>query len=177
METDRGPSHIRVPFQLRGRTGHPAQAQGRDQLTGALFRLRPGRGSVRVASRWFEGSCEIRSYQLDELLGTKLRALYQRRWGRDLFDLAVALKDRRTDPARIVNAFSAYMDHEGHKVTRAQFERNLALKMRDPQFVADIGPLLAAGYEWDAKAAAAAVSSRLVALLPGKPWKGKKGRE
>lgn len=133
--------------------------------------------AFRVASRWFEGSCEIQSYQLDELLGTKLRALYQRRWGRDLFDLAVALKHPRVDPARIVKAFSAYMDHEGHKVTRAQFERNLALKMRDAQFVADIGPLLAAGYEWDAKAAAAAVSSRLIVLLPGRPWKGKKGRE
>jgi len=30
-----------------------------------------------VASRWFEGSCSIHSYELDELLGTKLRALYQ----------------------------------------------------------------------------------------------------
>lgn len=128
----------------------------------------------RVASRWFEGSCKIQSYQLDELLGTKLRALYQRRWGRDLFDLAVALKDQKADPARIVKGFSAYMDHEGHKVTRAQFERNLALKLRDPQFLADIGPMLAAGYEWDPEHEAAVVSSRLIALLPGKPWKGKK---
>ncbi len=29
-----------------------------------------------VSSRWFEGSCQITSYELDELLGTKLRALY-----------------------------------------------------------------------------------------------------
>lgn len=129
-----------------------------------------------VASRWFEGSCGIQTYELDELLGTKLRALYQRRWGRDLFDLAVALKDQKADPARIVKAFSAYMDHEGHKVTRAQFERNLAVKMRDPQFLADISPMLAAGYAWDAEAAAPVVSSRLLALLPGKPWKGKKDK-
>jgi len=33
---------------------------------------------------------------LEELLGTKLRALYQRRKGRDLFDLAVALTARRS---------------------------------------------------------------------------------
>ena len=26
-----------------------------------------------VASRWFEGSCGIQTYELDELLGTKLR--------------------------------------------------------------------------------------------------------
>jgi predicted nucleotidyltransferase component of viral defense system len=42
-----------------------------------------------VTSRWFEGSCNIHGYDLDELLGTKLRALYQRKAGRDLFDLAM----------------------------------------------------------------------------------------
>lgn len=125
-----------------------------------------------VTSRWFEGSCKIQSYELDELLATKLRALYQRKQGRDLFDLAIALENRRVDPIRIVTAFSDYMDREGHKVTRAQFEENFALKMRDPQFTADISPLLAAGYEWDPEAAAPVVSSRLIELLPGDPWKG-----
>jgi len=126
-----------------------------------------------VSSRWFEGSCSIHSYELDELLGTKLRALYQRKWGRDLYDLATALKNPEVDPARIVATFLKYMDHEGHKVTRAQFEKNFALKMGDPEFVADISPLLADGHEWDAEAAAPLVSSRLIALLPGEPWKGK----
>ena len=125
-----------------------------------------------IASRWFEGSCHVQSYELDELLATKLRALYQRRQGRDLFDLGVALKDSKVTPARIVTAFSEYMNREGHTVTRAQFEHNLALKLRDPRFMADISPLLAAGYEWDAEAAAAVVLSRLVELLPGDPWKG-----
>lgn len=127
-----------------------------------------------VDSRWFEGACEIQSYELDELLGTKLRALYQRRWGRDLFDLAVALEKLGADPARVVAAFTEYMNREGNKVTRAQFEKNLAGKLRDPILVADLSPLLAAGYEWDPEAAAPLVSSRLIALLPGRPWKGKK---
>lgn len=35
-----------------------------------------------VTSRWFEGACTIPTYELDELLGTKLRALYQRKKGR-----------------------------------------------------------------------------------------------
>ena len=30
-------------------------------------------------SRWYKGSCSILSYELNELLGTKLRALYQRK--------------------------------------------------------------------------------------------------
>jgi len=37
-----------------------------------------------VDSRWFSGSAPILTYQLDELMGTKVRALYQRKKGRDL---------------------------------------------------------------------------------------------
>jgi predicted nucleotidyltransferase component of viral defense system len=123
-----------------------------------------------VSSRWFEGSCQITSYELDELLGTKLRALYQRKKGRDLFDLAAALKVPAVDPARIIVAFSEYMDRGGHHVTRGLFEKNFAAKLRDPQFTADIGPLLAAGHAWDAKADSAVVSTRLISLLAGDAW-------
>ena len=44
-----------------------------------------------VANPWFSGSVALPVYQLDELLATKMRALYQRKKGRDLFDLWVAL--------------------------------------------------------------------------------------
>ena len=50
-----------------------------------------------VKSRWFDGSCSIHTYELDELLGTKLRALYQRRQGRDLFDMAIAMNSGKAD--------------------------------------------------------------------------------
>ena len=53
------------------------------------------------------------SYALDELLATKLRALYQRKKGRDLFDLAAALDSSTADSGRIVTAFSAYMEKNG----------------------------------------------------------------
>ena len=125
-----------------------------------------------VASRWFEGRCEIPTYELDELLGTKLRARYQRKKGRDLFDLVVALTQGGVDPARIVEAFVAYMDHDGHSVTRALFEQNMHQKRTDPQFTADIGPLLASGYSWDSTAAAAQIQAALIKRLPGEPWRG-----
>jgi predicted nucleotidyltransferase component of viral defense system len=119
-----------------------------------------------VSSRWFEGACDIATYELDELLGTKLRALYQRRKGRDLFDLATALARPEVDPARVIAAFSAYMDHGGHRITRALFEENMAAKLVDPRFTADIGPLLAPGYAWDMDDAAEVVTKRLIQLLP-----------
>ncbi len=55
-----------------------------------------------VASRWFTGSADVSTYELDELLGTKLRALYQRKKGRDLFDLARALEEPTVNGERIV---------------------------------------------------------------------------
>jgi len=127
-----------------------------------------------VESRWFSGSCSIHTYALDELLGTKLRALYQRKAGRDLFDLATALKNEHVRPEGIVETFLKYMEHEGHKVTRAEFEENLAAKMEDQEFLADISPLLAPGFEWEPEPEAAAMS-RLIEMLPGEPWKGSQG--
>lgn len=125
-----------------------------------------------VASPWFDGSAGIATYKLDELLATKLRALYQRRKGRDLFDLAVGLGHAATDPGRVVEAFNTYMEREGSRVTRAQFERNLSGKLQDPQFGIDVEPLLANGHQWDMAKAAQEVSVQLIALLPGVPWKG-----
>jgi predicted nucleotidyltransferase component of viral defense system len=53
-----------------------------------------------IRSPWFEGRAEVQTYTLDELLATKLRALYQRRKGRDLFDLWIGVNNmlRRSSP-------------------------------------------------------------------------------
>jgi predicted nucleotidyltransferase component of viral defense system len=126
-----------------------------------------------VASRWFNGKADILSFALDELLGTKLRALYQRKKGRDLFDLGLALAEAKAEPARIVEAFTHYMQAEGANVTRAIFEENLAGKLKDARFAADMGPLLAPGRTWEFEDAAARIAKELVTLLPGEPWKGK----
>lgn len=120
----------------------------------------------KVQSRWFEGECAIPSYGLNELLGTKLRALYQRRKGRDLFDLAVALDHEDSDPEQIIETFAAYMKDGGHHVTKTQFEENLAAKLKNRLFTADIGPLLRDGFEWNLVAMAEKVSDELIARLP-----------
>jgi predicted nucleotidyltransferase component of viral defense system len=38
-------------------------------------------------SDWFNGTADIITYEMDELMATKLRPLYQRRKGRDLFNM------------------------------------------------------------------------------------------
>ena len=87
------------------------------------------RRAFSVESRWYSGRADIATFELDELLATKLRALYQRRKGRDLFDLAMGLADERSDASRIATAFQEYMKRESAAVTRAMFERNLAGKV------------------------------------------------
>ncbi|MDA1088439.1 MAG: nucleotidyl transferase AbiEii/AbiGii toxin family protein, partial [Verrucomicrobia bacterium] len=69
--------------------------------------------SFLAESRWFSGRCDLPRYSLEELLGTKLRALYQRRKGRDLFDLWLGLTKGGADPEAILTIFRHPMDAEG----------------------------------------------------------------
>lgn len=128
-----------------------------------------------VESRWFTGKARILTYSLDELLGTKLRALYQRKKGRDLFDLWYAFN--RTDPApdteRVIVSFLKYMEYGGHRISRALFEQNLLEKRTDPQFSCDLDPLLALENSWVFDQAFDDVMERLIAILPGEPWQGR----
>lgn len=126
-----------------------------------------------VESRWFRGSTTILTYQLDELLGTKVRALYQRKKGRDLFDLWKAFSFTEIKPVQIISCFLKYMEHEGHRVSRAEFEKNLSEKLHDPRFLEDIGPLLLKDSGWNFQMAADFVMNELVVLLPGEAWQGK----
>ena len=66
---------------------------------------------------WFSGSALIHSYSLNELLGTKLRALYQRKKGRDLFDLCYALRSGVVEHKTIVECFMQYVKREGNLIS------------------------------------------------------------
>lgn len=100
---------------------------------------------VTVSNPWFSGGAEVTTFTLEELLATKLRALYQRKKGRDLFDLWLALTSSQADPAKIVQAFVRYRDHEQAQISRALFEKNLQEKLADRTFTDDVLPLLASG--------------------------------
>lgn len=124
-----------------------------------------------VSSRWWSGTANVTSFELDELLGTKLRALFQRKKGRDLFDLWYAIHRRASSPERIVACFDRYMRESGVRVTRAIFEENLARKLTDSVFRADMTPLLRPELSWDIDHAGDNVRKELIALLPGDPWR------
>lgn len=130
-----------------------------------------------VESRWFVGEAGIPTFAPEELLGTKLRALYQRRKGRDVFDLDLGLdRIEGLDVDAVVRCFHAYMDFGGTPVSRAEFERNLAAKRTEPGFLSDVRPLLAIGEaDWEGTAGLDRVLTIFVARLAGDPWAGVSG--
>ena len=127
---------------------------------------------LEIGSRWFSGHAEIRTYSLDELLSTKLRALYQRRRGRDLFDLWDGKTRGEVDAEKVVTAFGTYLERESLRVTRAEFERNFAGKVRDRAFLGEVAPMLAPGVDYDPLTAADLVRREFLERLPGEGWRG-----
>jgi predicted nucleotidyltransferase component of viral defense system len=94
--------------------------------------------SFRLESPWWTGHAQVSTFQLPELMATKLRALYQRSKGRDLFDLWVALTQADADPHQIVAAFDPYRP-PGYTAEAAA--ANLRAKLANPDFRHDIDQL------------------------------------
>ena len=123
----------------------------------------PMRVPFEVANPWFTGSAEVNTVPLEDLLATKVRALYQRRKGRDLFDLQIALERfPGLDLPRVLRGFHTVMDREGHPVSWRELELNLRAKLTHALFGADVAPLLVDG-RFDAHEAWEFLSPRLQA--------------
>jgi len=118
-----------------------------------------------VESRWFKGGCEITTYTLEELLATKLRALYQRRKGRDLFDLWLGVTEGKADAGRIIHVFKKYMETEGQTVDSMHYEKNLQEKLRHRGFLSDLNPLLSADAIYDVQEAYVLIKKEIVDKL------------
>lgn len=121
-----------------------------------------------VDSPWFRGHAKLRTYTLEELLGTKLRALYTRRKGRDAFDLAHALDlHPKLDCQRVVDCCLAYMARERSPPSRTEFKRNLEDKLDNSDFMSDMDPLLDPEYgDYDALRAIEIIEREFLARLP-----------
>ncbi len=97
-----------------------------------------------VKSSWFNGACNLTTYRLEELLGTKLRALYQRRKGRDLYDMHKALVDvPDMNKEAILKCYQEYMQFSiEHPPTQKMYLLNMEAKMQDDEFIGDIAGLI-----------------------------------
>lgn len=118
-----------------------------------------------VQSRWFQGRCEITTYVLEEMLATKLRALYQRRKGRDLFDLWLGITEGKADADKVIKTFKHYMETEGQIVDSMRYEKNLQEKIRHKGFLSDLNPLLPADATYDVQEAYVLIKNEIVDKL------------
>jgi len=120
----------------------------------------------KVESEWFKGEANLTTYQPEELLGTKFRALYQRKKGRDLFDLWYALVHLDPDVEKITETFKTYMNFVTEKPpTQKQFRMNLAEKRTDPEFLNDTTGLLRPDIQYNADEAFHLIEEHLIAKI------------
>jgi predicted nucleotidyltransferase component of viral defense system len=117
-----------------------------------------------VKSSWFEGSCNLTTYRLEELLGTKLRALYQRKKGRDLYDLFIALSQKPAlDIDALLLCYGKYMNFSVEKPpTQREFILNMEAKMKDVEFLGDTTALLRPDVPYDPQTAYELVRTTLI---------------
>jgi predicted nucleotidyltransferase component of viral defense system len=119
-----------------------------------------------VDSPWGSGTADVVTFQPAELLATKLRALYQRSKGRDLFDLALAIERGLADPEDVIRCCLEYLRAGKTPITQRQFARNLRAKIGRAEFRGDIVPLLAPGTIFDVDAAFDGVMQNFIDRWP-----------
>jgi predicted nucleotidyltransferase component of viral defense system len=104
----------------------------------------------KVENGWFTGKCKLNTYELEELFGSKLRALYQRRKSRDLFDIYWAYANHTMDTKKLLACYKKYMQFVVDKPpTQKEFILNMEEKMKDKEFTGDIQMILRPGIEYD----------------------------
>ncbi len=111
----------------------------------------------------YSRSCDIITYNINELLGTKLRALLQRNIGRDLFDIWYGITNASIDPREILRAFSYYTWED--PITREGFRAIIKEKAANPIFRNDTQDLLRSDITYDIETASALIDEILLSCL------------
>ena len=126
-----------------------------------------------IENGWHTAETAIRSFEPEELFGTKLRALLQRRKSRDLFDLNEGLSQLSMELDKLIACFEHYLSFEGTEISRAIAEQRMLEKL-NRSLTEDIAPLLPAGVVFTDVHAIAAfekVWCELISRIKGEPWK------
>lgn len=128
---------------------------------------------IELDSLWKAGEAIVTTFSTEELFATKLRALYQRCKGRDLFDLWMSQKIR-PNYKKIVDLFLQYMQHNKKKIHRDLLILNLDEKMKDQSFIDDVNSLLVHGTDYDPTVAAKFMNHTFFSLIPESKSKANK---
>jgi predicted nucleotidyltransferase component of viral defense system len=119
-----------------------------------------------INSDWFKGATAIITYEIDELMATKLRALYQRRKGRDLFDVWYAVDRKLINLDKVFDIFSEYNVYNNVKISGEDFMKNIELKKNHRDFHMDMRVLLSSKLHWDFDEAYQFVLDNVISMMP-----------
>lgn len=110
-----------------------------------------------VENDWFSGQCEVLTYELDELVGTKVL---------DLFDVYTALITDKLNLDRVMTAYDRYLRFvASHAPTYKEFVLNMDEKMHNPEFLGDTTDLLRPSLTFDPKPVWEKVREDIVSCL------------
>jgi predicted nucleotidyltransferase component of viral defense system len=119
-----------------------------------------------VRNAWFSGNCNVTAYKTEEMLGSKFKALYGRKKGRDLFDLYWALTHLQIDTDKLLYCNKLYYENEEQRQpTQKQFLRSMEEKLTDNEFTEDIFSVLKPEIEYNQLEAWELVKRKLVEKL------------
>jgi predicted nucleotidyltransferase component of viral defense system len=119
-----------------------------------------------VNNQWFSGNCSATTYHLEELLGTKMRALYQRRKGRDLFDLWKAISTQSVDINKVIYCYKKYIRFVvDNPPTQKEYVLNMEQKIEDLEFSGEIEMLLRPAEKYNIQEAWVLVRKELIEKL------------
>ena len=82
----------------------------------------------KVDSSYYTGHASVKTLEVEELIASKIRALYQRSKGRDLYDIYLALDYLHIDIEKVLKAFPVY---KPDNITRELLLSNFELKMNE----------------------------------------------
>jgi len=78
-----------------------------------------------VANDWYSAQAELVSFEPEEIFGTKLRALLQRRKNRDLFDLQHGPTQLGPDRDKVMTCLNHYLALNDHSNGRGEAEERM----------------------------------------------------
>ena len=107
--------------------------------------------TLEVETSWFTGAADVPTFALEELVATKLRALYQRSKGRDAYDLWLVDRTFGIDAHEVAASFSPYRPNAW---SPEQAIANIERKLASTPYLDDLRPLVRAWPdEFDAQTA------------------------
>lgn len=92
-----------------------------------------------IQSSYYTSKTSVKTFKAPELVASKIRALYQRSKGRDLYDIWLALTEYKVEKDKVLKAFPLY---KPDALTSEILIENVNEKLQDPQFLGDMKNLV-----------------------------------